>query len=203
MNRALRISALALVTGLLSLGTVSCSDENEEEAEAAPAEEVQGQGQAAQADPQGTMQQAFEQVPQFKPVSFPPVPEGWTQKIEGLSVEYHGPKKHGKKESDSIVRITYSRSTSGQDAEALIGAFAKKYECSAPEMIGKGFYTASCPAHNSYVIVIGEINNAYQIELEGLYDKPCQALIEGYIREIISGKHVFNDRYIGDLDKTS
>ncbi len=201
MNRALRISALALVTGLLSLGTVSCSDENEE---AASAEEISDQTGAAQngADPQGAMQ-ALEQVPEFKPVSFPPVPEGWTQKIQGLSVEYHGPKKQGKKDSDSIVRITYSRSTSGLDAQAMIDAFVKKFECNPPDMIGKGFYTASCPANNSYVIVIGEINNAYQIELEGLYDKPCQALIEGYIREIISGKHVFNDRYIGDIDKRS
>ena len=49
-------------------------------------------------------------------------------------------------------------------------------------------------------MAIGEKDNLYLIELTGVYDNRCQALIEDYVRTIITGKHTFIDRYIGDVE---
>lgn len=136
----------------------------------------------------------------FTVVPFPPVPENWTQSVVGNAVEYYSPVPRGKKVSDSVVRITYTRNTGGRDALGYINDYAAKSRCDTTSKVGRGFYTTACPEINTYAVAIGEKDNLYLIELTGVYDNRCQALIEDYVRTIITGKHTFIDRYIGDVE---
>ncbi len=132
-------------------------------------------------------------------VPFPAVPDNWTLDILDNTVLYYSPVRRDKGSSDSVVRITYTKNTSGKDSLGYLLDYTRKHQCTSPNQVGYGFYTTSCSETDTYAISIGEPNNLYFIELTGDLDRSCEALIEGYVRSIITGKHTFKDRYIGDV----
>lgn len=133
------------------------------------------------------------------PVHTPEVPFGWSQSIQGKSIEYVSNKLDDKKAPATIVRLTYTKATQGQGAKGYMQAFAKKNFCEEPNRVGHGFYTVNCKDLNTYAIVIGEVSNLYLIELSGDVDAVAKNLIDSYIKGITTGKHVFHDRDIGDV----
>ncbi len=158
----------------------------------------------------GTAAAFFKPETEVDIVPFPPVPLRWTQSISGTSVIYTSPqdKPSDSREQNentatlsSEVRITYTKRTQGMDAYGYINAFVSKHQCRAPLRVGVGFYTAACPDSGSNVVVIGEVGNLYLIEISGIYDRSVKALVEGYVRAIISGKRVFHDRNVGMVER--
>lgn len=134
----------------------------------------------------------------IRPVYFPPVPSGWSLNVLNTTIEYHSPINKKTNSSDTIVAFTYTKDTKGMDAKKYIDNYIKEKECSKATALGMGFYTTSCEKLNSYAIVIGEVDNLYKIELTGNYASDASVLIKNYVNEIINGKHVFNNRNIGD-----
>ena len=139
----------------------------------------------------------------IRPVHFPPVPVGWTMDVINNKVEYQSPINLKTNNSDTIIDFTYTIDTKGMDAKKYAESYVKEKECSKAKALGKGFYTTSCETLNTYAIFIGEVDNLYKIELHGDYASDASVLIKNYVNEIINGKHVFNDRTIGDAIDTN
>lgn len=138
---------------------------------------------------------------QIRPVYFPPVPSLWTQSIDGNKVVYSSEIDEKTKAPATIISIEYSSNTNNQTVDTIINDYAKTNKCSAVQMYGKGFYITQCSDLNSFFIIIGEPNNAYSIDVKGIYSPQAKSLIENYIDEITTGKYVFQDRSIGDSVK--
>lgn len=129
---------------------------------------------------------------------FPPVPEGWSMSVDGKSVVYSSPVPKDSKTPATQVRITYTRDTSGRDAAAYTDDYVKLNGCSQKSQQGKGFYTTNCKTVGKDAVIIGEPDNLYLIELNGLYNQVSTDLINSYVNSVISGKHSFHDRNIGE-----
>lgn len=139
---------------------------------------------------------SFKAFSYVEPVYFPPVPENWTQEISGISVIYKS-KADTNGYSATQVKITYTNNTQGKDAQTIADEFAKSNACKTPKVEGKGFFSLSCPSIETSAVIIGESNNLYQIEISGELSQAGVALIQDYVRKIINGKLVFEDRTIG------
>lgn len=132
---------------------------------------------------------------------FPPVPESWTQEIEGKAVVYKSPVvPKVQPEPLTQVRFTYSKATNGQDALSYAQDFIKKNSCTKAVEQGKGFYTTSCSTLGEDAVIIGEPDNMYLIEISGEYTNVAMDMINGYLNSIVKGKRTFNDRDIGEKD---
>lgn len=131
------------------------------------------------------------------PVHSPPVPEGWKQTLMGNVLIYTAPKVKGQEE-DTILRFTYSRNTHMQDAETFAQTYGTGHKCETTTKLGHGFYTLKCGAESTFTIVIGEVDNLYLIEMKGLADDASKTIVNNYLKELINGKHVFMDRFVGD-----
>ncbi len=129
---------------------------------------------------------------------FPPVPESWNVTVEGETVVYSSPVSKAQPTPGSVVRFNYSKRTHGNDAKAIIDDYVKKNQCKDPKLLGKGFYTASCPNIGRDIVVIGEINNMYSIEISGDYNTVSTSLINTYVNSIVNGKRTFDNRDIGE-----
>lgn len=141
-------------------------------------------------------------VNEIRPVYFPAVPEGWKISLIGNSVEYEAPKLTDSNADPTFITFTYTKNTAGKDAKSFSQNYSSKNSCQSARKLGYGFYTIRCPIANRYVIIVGEPNNLYQIELTGTYTDGANALISDYVNKIISGKHVFRNRFIGDTTNT-
>ncbi|MGN0914898.1 MAG: hypothetical protein ACI4NE_00900 [Succinivibrio sp.] len=133
---------------------------------------------------------------------FPPVPESWNVSIEGHTVVYTSPASKDKNRKSktplTTMRFTYSKATSGKDAYEVISEYVKQNKCKAAVEQRKGLFTASCPDISRDIVVIGEVNNLYQIEISGQYNATSMRVINEYINNIVSGKMTFVDREIGE-----
>lgn len=130
---------------------------------------------------------------------FPPVPESWNVTIEANTVIYTSPiDKKTQPTPRTTLRFNYSKATNGQDAYDLIRDYVKKNSCRQTKQLGKGFYTASCPSMSRDVVIVGEINNMYTVEIIGDYSTVAMGLINTYVTQIVTGKRTFDDREIGD-----
>jgi hypothetical protein len=130
---------------------------------------------------------------------FPPVPETWTMAVEGKTVVYSSPVPKGSKNPATQVRITYTKDTGGRDAAAYADDYASLNKCAAKARHGKGFYTTNCQTAGKDAVIIGESDNLYLIELKGIYNQVSTELINTYVNTVISGKHTFRDRDIGEV----
>ncbi|MGN1281996.1 MAG: hypothetical protein ACI4UM_08885 [Succinivibrio sp.] len=130
---------------------------------------------------------------------FPPVPESWTLTIEGNTVVYASPtNKKTQPLPKTTIRINYSKRTASKDALGIISEYVKQNTCNEPKQLGRGFYTASCPNMGRDIVVIGELNNMYSIEISGEYSSIAKNLINTYVNSIVNGKRIFEDREIGE-----
>lgn len=129
---------------------------------------------------------------------FPPVPESWNVTVEGDTVVYSSPVNKTQPTPSSTVRFTYSKRTSGKDAKAVVDEYVNKNQCKEAKTLGKGFYTASCPNISRDVVVIGEVNNMYTVEISGDYNTVSTNLINTYVNSIVNGKRTFDNRDIGE-----
>lgn len=130
---------------------------------------------------------------------FPPVPESWNVTVEGDTVVYSSPvNRKTQPTPSSIVRFTYSKRTKGKDAQNVIDDYVKNNQCKEAKNLGKGFYTASCPNISRDVVVIGEVNNMYTVEISGDYNTVSTNLINTYVNSIVNGKRTFDNRDIGE-----
>ncbi len=130
---------------------------------------------------------------------FPPVPEGWTIEVNGNTVIYKSP-SGGKNNlpSASVLRFTHTRNSGGLDAEKYIQDYINTNECERANQLGIGVYRSTCRSNKSDVVVAGEVNNMYLLEIQGEYSKSAVATMQAYLDEIIKGKHTFEDRNIGE-----
>ena len=48
------------------------------------------------------------------------------------------------------------------------------------------------------MVIVGEINNMYTVEIIGDYSTVAMGLINTYVTQIVTGKRTFDDREIGD-----
>lgn len=144
---------------------------------------------------------------QIQVATLPTVPESWTVSIEGTTVIYASPVNKKLKQPSSSVRFTYSKRTTEKneegetitlDAKAVTDRYVKKNECKAPRQLGIGFYTAACPSISRDVVIVGEANNMYTVEITGEYTSIAKSLINEYVRNIVNGKRTFEDRNIGE-----
>ncbi len=203
----------ALILGLVTLCCGGCSRisgfidsifGNVENASSVETTVAAGEQTAAiSAEPEAIANKFFSEDVNIDIVYFPPVPMRWTLRLDGNSVVYTAPEKRVS-ELDTVnseVRLTYTRRTKGQGAAVFTDNYVKEHHCQMKHAVGIGFYTAACPDSNSNVVVIGESNNMYVIEITGIYDRSVKALVEGYVQRIISGKRVFRDRDIGVLNE--
>lgn len=129
---------------------------------------------------------------------FPPVPESWNVSVEGETVVYSSPVSKTQPTPSSIVRFTYSKRTYGKDSKDIVDDYVKKNQCRDAKILGKGFYTASCPNIGRDVVVIGEVNNMYTVEISGDYNTVSTNLINTYVNSIVNGKRTFENRDIGE-----
>lgn len=129
---------------------------------------------------------------------FPPVPETWTMSVDGKTVVYSSPVPKESKEPATQVRITYTKDTGGKDAAAYADDYVRLNRCAPKAGYGKGFYTTNCQTAGKDAVIIGESDNLYLIELKGVYNQVSTDLINGYVNAVISGKHTFRDRDIGE-----
>lgn len=136
---------------------------------------------------------------EVKAAFFPPVPEGWSMSVDGKSVVYSSPVPKDSKTPATQVCITYTRNTSGKDAAAYADDYVKLNKCSQKSQHGKGFYTTNCKTVGKDAVIIGESDNLYLIELKGIYNQVSTDLINSYVNSVISGKHTFHDRNIGEV----
>ncbi len=130
---------------------------------------------------------------------FPPVPETWTMELDGRTVVYSSPVPKGSKEPATQVRITYTKNTGGRDAAAYADDYIRLNRCAPKSSHGKGFYTTNCQTAGKDAVIIGESDNLYLIELKGVYNQVSTDLINSYVNTVISGKHTFRDRDIGEV----
>ena len=130
---------------------------------------------------------------------FPPVPESWDVKVEGTSIEYTSPvNKKTQPTPKTTVRFHYTKTTEDKDAETLSNEYSKSHECNVPKLQGKGFYTISCPTIGRDVVIVGEPNNMYTVEISGERSSEGVELINTYVTSIVNGKRTFIDREIGE-----
>lgn len=129
---------------------------------------------------------------------FPPVPEGWSVRIDNTTVVYSSAARNEHNGPLSQLKFTYSRSTHGMDAAGVADDFIERNRCSPKVEQGKGFYTAGCKLLGTDVIVIGEVNNVYRIEITGSYSREVTMLLNKYVNDIVRGKRTFEDRDIGE-----
>lgn len=130
---------------------------------------------------------------------FPPVPESWNIAIEANTVVYTSPiDKKTQPTPRTTVRFNYTKRTHGADAYELIRDYVKKNSCRQSKQLGKGFYTASCPSMSRDVVIVGEVDNMYTVEIIGDYSTVAMGLINTYVNHIVTGKRTFDDREIGD-----
>ena len=120
---------------------------------------------------------------QIIPAPFPAVPKGWSQEIINNTVIYNAPLSETTNTIPTTIRLTYTRKTDNQNAAAEVA---------------KNFFTTQCKSKDTYAVVIGEPSNMYLIELIGQYDAKAKNIINTYIKDITTGKHVFYDRTVGD-----
>lgn len=147
----------------------------------------------------------------IRPVYFPPVPYGWKIEIaEDNTVSYiHSKSSETKSQSangdkaGTTIKMRYTRRTNGKDAASFMDDYVQENSCEDKTQQGNGFYTTSCGVSNTYAIVIGEPDNMYIIELVGNYSSAASAIIGNYVNAIVSGKKVFKDRNIGELNRDS
>lgn len=135
---------------------------------------------------------------EFKVATYPPVPESWSVNIEGNTVIYESPVNKKQKTPLTKILFTYTKRTENKNAELLTLEYVKKHECKEPKRLGKGFYSASCPDIGRDVVIVGEPNNMYQIEIAGEYNSVALELINSYLNAIVGGKKTFVDRDIGE-----
>ena len=129
---------------------------------------------------------------------FPPVPESWNVTVEGDTVVYSSPVNKTQPTPSSTVRFTYSKRTQGKDAKTVVDDYVSQNQCKEAKTLGKGFYTASCPNIGRDVVVIGEVNNMYTVEISGDYNTVSTNLINAYVNSIVNGKRTFDNRDIGE-----
>lgn len=140
----------------------------------------------------------------IRPVHFPPVPYGWQIEVkEDNTVSYYHKKSKKSEEIDTTINMRYTRRTIDLDAAAFMDDYVRTHSCEDKQQQGHGFYTTSCGVTNTYAIVIGEINNMYLIELKGSYSSAASAIIGDYVNSIVSGKKVFKDRNIGEMNSSN
>jgi|SRR5574344_18078 hypothetical protein len=129
----------------------------------------------------------------------PPVPESWNVVVTGTTVEYTSPvNRKTQPTPKTTLRFTYSRKTQGKTAIEVISDYAKNNGCSEPKKQGKSFYTSSCEAISRDVVVVGEPNNMYTIEISGEHGTESSQIVNTYLTSIINGKRTFEDREIGE-----
>ena len=132
-------------------------------------------------------------------VYFPPVPENWTMKVEGTTVEYYSPvNSKTSRNPRTVLRLQYTKKHADKDAKTLAEEYSKEHECKPPKQQGKGFYTISCPLIQRDAVVVGEPGNMYHIELSGDRVQEAMDLINSYVTAIVNGKRTFEDREIGE-----
>lgn len=129
---------------------------------------------------------------------FPPVPESWNVTVEGDTVVYSSPVNKTQPTPSSTIRFTYSKRTLGKDAKKVVDDYVNLNQCKQAKTLGKGFYTASCPNIGRDVVVIGEVNNMYTVEISGDYNTVSTNLINAYVNSIVNGKRTFDNRDIGE-----
>ncbi|MGN0894945.1 MAG: hypothetical protein ACI4ND_08135 [Succinivibrio sp.] len=130
---------------------------------------------------------------------FPAVPESWNLNVEGTTVVYTSPTNRKTQPlPKTTIRINYSKRTAAKDALGVISEYVKNNSCNESKQLGKGFYTASCPNMGRDIVVIGEVNNMYSIEISGEYSSIAKNLINTYVNSIVNGKRTFDDREIGE-----
>lgn len=177
----IKASLLCLLAALAPLGTVSADDEEDAEALLPPP------------SPDDTLE--------LKITHFPPVPESWTMSLDDKTIVYSSPVvPKVQPEPATVLRFTYTKATMGKDAYTYSADYAQQKRCELPVKRGKGFYTIGCSLMGNDVVIIGEPDNMYMIEIHGTYSKEATDLISNYLNEIIAGKRTFRDRSIGDRD---
>lgn len=128
----------------------------------------------------------------------PPVPDGWSVRVDNTTVVYSSAARNEQNGPLSQVKFTYSRSTHGLDAAGVADEYIERNRCSPKVEQGKGFYTSGCKLMGTDVIVIGEVNNVYRIEVTGSYSREVTMLLNKYVNDIVRGKRTFEDRDIGE-----
>ncbi len=139
-----------------------------------------------------------ENLTEVRNAFFPPVPDNWTQKIENNTVIYSAPVLKQGEAPLSIIRLTYSRATAEKTAENLIDDFIKLKHCENKQQIGKDFYMTSCKLAKVDAIFVGEVNNMYRIEVQGVYTTEAKNIVNKYLNDIVKGKRTFKDRTVAD-----
>ncbi len=146
-------------------------------------------------------EEEYAEEPVFKArvAHFPPLPDGWTLTVnDDNSINYKSP-ANANGESVSNVRFLYTKRTSGMDAFEYAQDYAETNVCADPIIQGVGFYTVSCKTSQTDAVIIGEPNNMYLIEVMGEYSSVSINMINSYLNDIVSGKHTFKNRDIGEL----
>lgn len=129
---------------------------------------------------------------------FPAVPDKWNIEVLDNAVIYTAPLDAKKNAIPTTVKLTYTKKTNNQEARGFIDAYSMSHQCSDIKRVAHGFYTTTCKGSDTFAIAIGEVSNMYLIELTGIYDASAKSIINSYIKNITTGKHVFYDRTIGD-----
>lgn len=135
---------------------------------------------------------------QIIPAPFPAVPKGWSQEIINNTVIYNAPLSETTNTIPTTIRLTYTRKTDNQNAVAFMDSYISRSKCEKSKEVAKNFFTTQCKSKDTYAVVIGEPSNMYLIELIGQYDAKAKNIINTYIKDITTGKHVFYDRTVGD-----
>lgn len=179
----IKVTLLCLLAALLPATAVMADDDDDDDEKAA----------VAPPSPDDKLE--------LKVTHFPPVPESWTMSLEDKTVIYSSPVvPKVQPEPATVLRFTYTKATLGKDARLYATDYAQAKKCELPVKRGKGFYTIGCSIMGSDVVVIGEPDNMYMIEIQGKYSKEATDLLSDYLNAIISGKRTFRDRSIGDRD---
>ena len=134
----------------------------------------------------------------IEPARFPAVPDKWKVEIMDNTVIYSAPLDAKKNAIPTTIKLTYTKKTNNQEARGFIDAYSMSHQCTDIKKVAHGFYTTTCKGLDTYAIAIGEVSNMYLIELTGMYDACAKSVINSYIKNITTGKHVFYDRSIGD-----
>lgn len=139
-----------------------------------------------------------ENLTEVRNAFFPPVPDNWTLKIENNTVIYSAPVLKQGEDPVSVIKLAYSRATADKTAENLIDDFIKLKHCEKKLQIGKDFYMASCKLAGVDAIFVGEVNNMYRIEVQGIYTTEAKSIVNKYLNDIVKGKRTFKDRTVAD-----
>lgn len=139
-----------------------------------------------------------ENLTEVRNAFFPPVPDNWTLKIENNTLIYSAPVQKQGEEPASVIKLAYSRATADKTAENLIDDFIKLKHCENKQQIGKDFYMTSCKLAKVDAIFVGEVNNMYRIEVQGVYSSEAKGIVNKYLNDIVKGKRTFKDRTVAD-----